>query len=218
MAENGIKRQRKPVHYSTVIRVRTCEVCGQEFSYEIGRGRDRRLCSDFCRGRRRHLTSKTQPLCCVEGCQNPRAMVHPAVCTTHYSRLRRTGTVDKQPWKYRSMQSNGYIKIYNSDHELAVNRSVYEHRQILFDAIGRGPHTCHWCGGSIDWVKGKCVTGSLVPDHINGNKSDNNISNLVPACNTCNGLRGLFMTWVRKHKDDPWLWQMFNTSQRLESA
>lgn len=169
------------------IRTRTCDECGQEFSYAIAQGRDRRLCSDFCRGRRRHRYASTQPLCCVEGCLNPRVQANPAVCGTHAARLRRTGTLEARQWKYRSKGSNGYIRLSDSSHPLAVSGFVYEHRQILFDAIGVGPHLCHWCGTSVAWVKGKCAKGSLVPDHLNGDKADNRLVNLVPSCNHCNG-------------------------------
>lgn len=70
-----------------------------------------------------------------------------------------------------------------------ANGRAYEHRVVLYDAIGPGPHECHWCGTRIDWlVKGD--PANLLPDHLNGDGSDNRIDNLVPSCMPCNSARG----------------------------
>lgn len=198
---------------STGMRTRICEQCSAEFSYEIGRGSDRRLCSDACRTRRRHANAKTKPLCVVEGCKNNRGYSD-GTCNSCYYRLRRTGTLEKRAWKYRSLRQSGYVSISDKTHELSGSSGLlYEHRKVLFDAIGRGPHSCHWCGCQVEWRKRSLSQGTLVPDHLDGNKSNNALSNLVPACNKCNGTRGLFMAWVRKHRDDPWLWAMYETAR-----
>lgn len=34
--------------------------------------------------------------------------------------------------------------------------------------------------------QGKAVKGALVVDHLDGDKANNDIANLVPSCNTCN--------------------------------
>lgn len=190
------------------IRTRACEVCAAEFSYDISRGADRRICSDFCRGKKRHANRKARPLCSVEGCINPRDYANPAVCNSCYCRIRRTGTVVKRTWAYRSLGSNGYVRLFDNTHPLAVNGYVYEHRKVLYDAIGQGPHPCHWCSTPVDWIKGKCFKGSLVPDHLDNVKTNNVSANLVPACNQCNTLRGQFMAWVSSHQDDPLLWEI----------
>lgn len=220
-AASAVKRARMPVAFSTQVRTRKCEQCGEEFQYGVGRGRDRRLCSDFCRGRKRHATAKAQPLCVIEGCSNPRGYTS-GVCNTHYYRLKRTGTLEQRKRSHRSLTSVGYVLVYDKSHPLTRSQGwVAEHRKVLFDAIGAGPHACHWCGCLVDWKVGRCVKGSLVPDHLDGIKSNNAIVNLVPACNPCNGLRGLFMAWVRSHREDPWLWRMFaeaNQSHRARLA
>lgn len=201
------------------IRQRVCVQCDQGFSYEVSQGSDRSICSDFCRTQRRHAKAKAQPMCVVEGCQNLRSGHKSGICDSCYSRLRRTGTIEKRAWKYRSTTSHGYIVVHDKTHGLSrSNGCVYEHRKVLFDAIGPGPHECHWCHIPVDWIKGRCLRGSLVPDHLDGNKTNNALSNLVPACNRCNATRGLFMAWVRKHQEDPWLWQMFKDSIRLDGV
>ena len=77
----------------------------------------------------------------------------------------------------------------------------------------------NWCGGLTDWASAPkgCPSGTLVADHLNGIKTDNRRSNLVPACNPCNSVRGLFMAWVTTHKDDPWLWEMYLSSKEQAS-
>jgi len=188
-----------------------CTACGSGFDYVSSTGiHPPKYCSDFCRGRARHAKSKSQPLCVIEGCSNHRAYAA-GVCNSCYYRLRRTGISDKPKYAYRSLSSNGYVVIFDRSHPLSSKSGhLKEHRKVLYDAIGEGTHSCHWCGTGVRWIiSGKCVEGSLVPDHLDGNKSNNKITNLVPSCNTCNAARGMFQAWVHKHKDDPWLWALF---------
>jgi hypothetical protein len=58
---------------------------------------------------------------------------------------------------------------------------------VLYDAIGPGPHACHWrCGRTdLDWGG---IRGTHV-DHVNGDPSDNQRENLVPSCQSCNKSR-----------------------------
>jgi hypothetical protein len=196
------------------LRHRVCRQCNEPFTYKFSRGNDRWYCSDFCRTKRRFAHSKTLPLCVFPGCQNRRGTYKTGICNSCYWRIKRTGTIERRAWAYRSLSSHGYVVLSNKTHPLTNPAGrLYEHRMVLYDAIGKGPHPCHWCGTSVDWIKGKCFKGSLVPDHLDGVKSNNAVSNLVPACNHCNTNRGLFMSWVRRHKDDPVLWQMYNEAQ-----
>lgn len=191
------------------VRSRKCAACGDVFSYEIGRGRDRRLCSELCRRNVRHEKAKSRPLCVTEGCRNGR-QYKSGVCNSCYWRVRRTGSVQRRAAAYRSIGSNGYVRVSHSDHPLATPDGwVYEHRQVLYDAIGPGLHACHWCAAAVGWAKGACSRGALVVDHLDGDKANNQRANLVPACNRCNATRGLFMGWVREHREDPVLTAMF---------
>lgn len=81
-----------------------------------------------------------------------------------------------------------YIYLWRPKHPIAGKAgSVQEHRMVLYDAIGPGPHSCHWgCGKSdLEWdgIRGIHV------DHVNGDPSDNCRENLVPSCQSCNKSR-----------------------------
>jgi hypothetical protein len=81
-----------------------------------------------------------------------------------------------------------YIYLYQPDHPIAdVSGKVMEHRMVLYDAIGTGPHACHWgCGREgLTWggIRGIHV------DHLDGDPSDNRLENLVPSCQSCNKSR-----------------------------
>jgi len=62
---------------------------------------------------------------------------------------------------------------------------------VLYDAIGPGPHECHWnrvtgCGKvALEWGGGQ----GIVVDHLNGDTLDNRPENLVPSCKVCNTRR-----------------------------
>lgn len=209
---------RKASKRPETVRTRNCEHCGGEFSYDIARGTDRRLCSDDCRHAKRHVAQKSQPLCVVPGCNNHRGYSN-GVCNSCYYRLRRTGTLNRRTFKRRTLTSHGYISLTGCQgHPLARSAGLlYEHRRVLYDAIGPGPHQCFWCKAAVEWArqaKAGCPRGNLVPDHLNGDKADNSLENLVPACNPCNARRGLFMKWVKDHADDPVLWRMYQEALR----
>lgn len=197
-------------NHKVIARSATCLMCGDQFSWTSKFvGPARKFCSDFCRTKRRFQNAKTKPLCVVEGCSNPR-MYKSGICNSCYYRKRRTGTLNKRVWSYRSLSEHGYVVLRDKEHPLSTKDGLlYEHRKVLYDAIGPGEHSCYWCGTRVKWIKGRCVRGSLVPDHLDGDKQNNERSNLVPACNKCNATRGLFMSWVRRHRDDPWLWRMY---------
>lgn len=213
----GVKCRRKVANRSADDRLgerhRTCEACGSAFKYFIARGVNRRFCSDpSCRATRMRTLAGGKPMCVTEGCQNKREYSS-GLCNSCYIRLRRTGTLERRTFLYRSQLSTGYIVLATRDHPLSVNGKLFEHRKVLYAAIGPGPHACHWCGVAVDWILGRCAKGALVPDHLDGNKANNDLANLVPSCNPCNSRRGMLMLWVTKHKDDPILWQMYESAR-----
>jgi 5-methylcytosine-specific restriction endonuclease McrA len=83
-----------------------------------------------------------------------------------------------------------YIATTRKGHPVADKHgNVWVHRVVLFDAIGHGPHPCHWCGRPLTW--GGKGGGSLVVDHLDGDGANNTLTNLVPCCASCNTSRGL---------------------------
>ena len=102
-------------------------------------------------------------------------------------RKRRKGTTDYKPLPpYRVNQSAGYVYLREPNHPLADSRGlVYEHRFVFYSHNGDGPFKCHWCDIVIGW---DCMD----IDHLDDDRANNNINNLVPSCHKCNTKRG---TW-----------------------
>jgi hypothetical protein len=146
-------------------------------------------------------------MCCVDGCDKPaRSPGKNLMCEMHYYRKRRTGSVDIiKRSRAKNNYSKDYIKLHEMNHPMSCSKNgmIYEHRKVLFDKIGWGPHKCFWCGEDIDWMPGeRNKKGCLVVDHFNGNKRDNESANLIPSCHRCNAMRGLFQRWVTEHGED----------------
>lgn len=113
----------------------------------------------------------------------------------------------------RYATSAGYIKVLAKGHPLADKIGhVYEHRKVLFDS-GESASACFWCSKKLDWQ-------SAVVDHLNENKADNRLENLVVACVACNRARGAFldmMVRVDSSKVDA-LFDMFRQFKRRANA
>lgn len=125
--------------------------------------------------------------CSANGCD---ARAHAkSLCYKHYFRWYRKGHTDRdyQPG-HLTGTSHGYRSRSAHGHPLADKRGrIYNHRFVLYESIGDGPHPCHWCGVMVDWTDPPI--SRLEVDHVSGNKGDDSLSNLVPSCGPCNRLR-----------------------------
>jgi hypothetical protein len=96
-----------------------------------------------------------------------------------------------QPALIRYIESDGYWHLSGMQaHPLSKRTGVVaEHRMVLYDSIGPGPHSCHWGCGKAELTWDGPYQNKLTADHINGNKHDNRPENLVPSCHVCNSCR-----------------------------
>jgi 5-methylcytosine-specific restriction endonuclease McrA len=127
-----------------------------------------------------------------DGCENAPRTGSAELCPKHYHRWYRHGSTDLATTEINVSVSHGrrYRLKEIPSHPLAGrNGKVYEHRMVLYDAIGPGPHPCYWCGVTLDWLPGS-TPGAIEVDHLNAISDDNRIDNLVPACRNCNSGRG----------------------------
>lgn len=132
--------------------------------------------------------------CTVEGCEDKARRL--AMCTRHYTRLRRHGdpsTVLPGGMKRGSrpawLSSEGYlVRVDPAPHPTAsVDGRTYVHRAVLYDTIGPGSHPCHWCSKPVTWeLSWPSSKDALVVDHLDNSKTNNEPANLVPSCGPCN--------------------------------
>lgn len=85
-----------------------------------------------------------------------------------------------------SITIHGYRMMTRKGHPIAgKNGQVFEHRVVLYDSIGPGIHPCHWCRIPVSWERPHRL-GALVVDHVDTDKLNNDLANLVPSCVMCN--------------------------------
>lgn len=68
---------------------------------------------------------------------------------------------DKQPPVGHYIDKDGYRWLtMQQGHPLAGGSGgLAEHRKVLYEKIGPGEHSCHWCGKSLGW--GQFMASSL---------------------------------------------------------
>jgi hypothetical protein len=158
----------------------------------------------------------TQPTCTLDGCEKPsRNKGGGAMCKMHYHRQYRHGDTTKVASETTVTASLGrrYKRTTKAGHPLADKYGrLYLHRLVLFDAIGFGPHLCHWCDTEIDWLP-KGDPRELQSDHLNSDGADNRLVNLVPSCRSCNTTRGS-QARAQALRDAGW-WSEHDTIARL---
>lgn len=135
------------------------------------------------------LGSRTVILTCtIEGCDAPHE--GKGLCNRHFLRWKKHGdpeTVIVRP-RVGCINPDGYRVLGWKDHPLASKPGlVLEHRVLLYDAIGPGVHPCHHCGRPVDWARSYPKDpDALVVDHLDHDRSNNDLANLVPSCQPCN--------------------------------
>lgn len=137
-------------------------------------------------------------VCDLDGCEKPSPGM--PFCPMHRERLRRNGTFERQAPSRRHTHSMGYYLVKRSGHPTANGQGwAYEHRVILFDAIGPGWHPCHHCGMQVSWeLTYPESVDALVVDHLDEDRANNHLENLVPSCNPCNFARS--NRWVKQRR------------------
>lgn len=192
-------------------RTKLCPMCGKHFSYEISRGTDKTYCGKTCsiNARKQHLKvirDTQQKSCKTEGCNGQATRIKSGLCECCYGRVRRNGNTDAPVYPHWWI-ANGYIKVLEPSHPLADSYgTVYAHRKVVYDSVGGSPQTCVWCGQQVSWK-------DLVIDHLNEDKKDNRLDNLVVSCNTCNRARGAVLPFLNHLSSDSL--ELFITQTRI---
>lgn len=135
--------------------------------------------------------------CRISGCVNLRPYAgggRRSVCETHRNRKKKTGSyLEDAPIRRNtggSLHPSGYWIDTWRGHPLAhVDGKVLRHRVELFNKLGPGVHSCHWCEHSLEWSLEKGDPSELTADHLDGDKQNNRPENLVPSCRGCNKVR-----------------------------
>lgn len=152
-----------------------------------------RACSNaYMRARRRGDVRRRLKACAVVGCS--RQVRFADMCSLHRQRLRRTGSVTLRP---RTLHAKRYRLVVRRGHALAHASTgrVYVHRAVLFDNLGWGNFACFWCGTTVRWsTSHPQPTDALITDHVDHDRHNNDVTNLVPSCGRCNSARSRWRT------------------------
>ena len=134
------------------------------------------------------LREPVTKLCSVKGCSR-KHKAH-GLCSLHLRRHKNGIPLD---YIKPVLEAKRYRQRTLRTHPLAnaIGR-VYEHRMVLFDSIGFLAVPCFWCGKKL------VFKDNLFVDHLNHDRHDNRIQNLVPSCNNCNAGRTSANSHIRE--------------------
>lgn len=176
------------------MRTKTCPTCSSDFSYTVGRGNDRKHCSVACAAmHQRSLKAQRPRVPCALGCGRQARRDQRTICEACYYYHRRTGKPGPAPAPAgRRKNGAGYVVVIRPGHPLAnKNREAFEHRVVAYDSHHGICPNCFWCDVRLTWR-------AAVVDHLNEDKADNDPSNLVVACNSCNLTRGGMLPFLAR--------------------
>lgn len=188
--------------------VQKCSTCKKLFSYiKKGSGRAKKYCSTKC------FSGATFGVCTVDGCmKKATAKLLGGLCNTHKAARRKYGlqTIDdlnnhvvgktQEPYPIGSVKrikcTEYLFEKVGKRHPMATNSDwVPQHRVVAYRMHNGVCPRCYWCNKPLAWA-------SSVVDHLDENKSNNDVSNLVVTCRVCNSMRGatLPLFWRMKKK------------------
>lgn len=185
-----------------------CKRCGNEFSYPVARGTTRAYCGKDCSSaaqRDAYAERMARTECSVAGCDKPMQSFKSGLCTMHLARVRRRGSLDRKQWPTLIDHSAGYKLLLAPHHPISTpgqQSRVYEHRAVFYAHYGEGPFRCHWCSAERNWE-------DMHVDHLDDDKTNNDISNLVASCPECNQQRGYWKAkrTLRQRRSRKITWQ-----------
>lgn len=135
--------------------------------------------------------------CVIDGCEQKH--YGRGWCRTHYRRWWDTGSPLLQPRAVpeRRLNNSGYVLLRCPGHPLATSPGGrgLEHRIKVYDAIGPGTHSCHYCDVAVTWGI------DLQVDHADSDQTNNDLSNLVVCCGSCNARRANLRRWRGEHEE-----------------
>lgn len=141
-----------------------------------------------------------QIYCHVDGCERIAMYKGEALCQKHYFRRMRNGhyglnSNPMAPGERKMAHSNGYIMLRYPGHPLAQKHGgLFEHRYVMYQKYGDNLPPCEFCGKESRWH-----SRDTHIDHIDCDKTNNDIGNLRVLCNPCNVSRSKKPPHTHKH-------------------
>jgi len=207
-------------------RTRICLGCKQSFTYEVGKGRDRKHCSPECRERykvARRIPKSEWSLCSTAGCERTVRMVGAALCNRCYQRerkskagichvhkctalaLRSANTLCEK--HYTRMRRTGTFDVRKPMYRYVTGAGyikLYEPAHPMADTSGyvfEHRKVAYDRDGEgphhCYWCAAPLNWTEAVVDHLNEDKANNRPHNLVVACTNCNRARGAVLPFLK---------------------